>query len=877
MRRISLSLVGLSALFAAAGAAAEPAAFWISVVDDGVYRVAHEDLAAAAALGSVASSRLALQNEGSPVPIWIEDGGDGSFDPGDSFEFVARHLAGTVSFYSEYSRLNPYRLTLDGKGAARTAAGEATAGDGLERAPLRAHRHLENDAVMVRFGRRLEDPEQETWFWQRLSFLEEEPFRVALDLEGLAAGEVALTVDMRGWSRHKSDSGEAFKHHRVELSVDGRPAGVGEWDGQETFVLTSPPLDAALLDPLGTTVEIAVPTRHLAGETDPVVDLSLLNWIEVDYPHDGTVTRSQTRLAVAGSGARVAEIRAPAARSLVAFDEAGHRWLATSDAAADLTLRLPAAAPDAPILAVRDGGFRAAAAIAVDEVSSWRRPEHRVDYLMIAHRSLLAGTERLADFHRQRGLEVAVIDVQDLYDEFNHGILHPRAIRDFIAYAHAQWQPPAPKFVLLVGDASWDVDRQDMADENYADWSYQSREGTREGFLKNQSTPYAEGPDNRGLIPTGSFKSAEGHAASDNYFVAIGDEEGLEYLPVLAIGRLPIALPAELDAIVDKTIRYVEESGVGPWRRHLLWISNEQEYIQERTDILADEQVALGFGAYRVYPQKSETSNEQHQQRLLDAFAEGQLLVHFHGHGGRYIWRTGPTDYKKNRDLFNLDHLDQLSPSARLPIILSMTCFSAPFDHPLADSIGEKFLRLPDRGAIAVFAASWRNSPATDLSRALVEELTRPQTIGEAVLAAKRRAPRRDLIESYNLLGDPAVPVAAPQERLEVTVSPQAGDGLLLRALLPAAELPFTGRAIVEWRSAAGDTLASQEVAVSGEAVEAVLADPPAEVEAVSVYAWDESRGRDALGVLDWAEPAAPDPPPDAVPSTPAAAAPVLP
>ena len=57
-----------------------------------------------------------------------------------------------------------------------------------------------------------------------------------------------------------------------------------------------------------------------------------------------------------------------------------------------------------------------------------------------------------------------------------------------------------------------------------------------------------------------------------------------------------------------------------------------------------------------------------------------------------------------------------------------MTCYSAPFDHPNADSIGEKFLRLPDRGAVAVVAASWRISPSEEMSRLLLEEFTKPGT-----------------------------------------------------------------------------------------------------------------------------------------------------
>ncbi len=80
--------------------------------------------------------------------------------------------------------------------------------------------------------------------------------------------------------------------------------------------------------------------------------------------------------------------------------------------------------------------------------------------------------------------------------------------------------------------------------------------------------------------------------------------------------------------------------------------------------------------------------------------------MRFIGHGGRYIWRTGPLNLRKNHDLFTLDDVSHLKNGANLPMILSMTCYSAPFDNPTEDSIGERFLREADRGAIAVFAAS---------------------------------------------------------------------------------------------------------------------------------------------------------------------------
>jgi hypothetical protein len=63
---------------------------------------------------------------------------------------------------------------------------------------------------------------------------------------------------------------------------------------------------------------------------------------------------------------------------------------------------------------------------------------------------------QLASYRQEQGLDTAVIDIQDLYDEFNYGIPNPTAIRDFLALAYSTWQAPAPSYVVLLGDASFD-------------------------------------------------------------------------------------------------------------------------------------------------------------------------------------------------------------------------------------------------------------------------------------------------------------------------------------------------------------------------------------------------------------------------------------
>jgi hypothetical protein len=63
--------------------------------------------------------------------------------------------------------------------------------------------------------------------------------------------------------------------------------------------------------------------------------------------------------------------------------------------------------------------------------------------------------EPLRQLRESQGLRVALIDIEDLYDEFSFGNKSPRAIKDFLASAKARWSR-APRFVLLVGDASFD-------------------------------------------------------------------------------------------------------------------------------------------------------------------------------------------------------------------------------------------------------------------------------------------------------------------------------------------------------------------------------------------------------------------------------------
>jgi hypothetical protein len=99
----------------------------------------------------------------------------------------------------------------------------------------------------------------------------------------------------------------------------------------------------------------------------------------------------------------------------------------------------------------------------------------------------------------------------------------------------------------------------------------------------------------RNLIPTWQYPSPEGQGASDNGFVTLKKDD---FHPTLAVGRLPVIQPAEVKAIVDKTIEYMTRPAPGDWRRELTFVSTDEvaSYKQESERMASD----LGKQGYSI-------------------------------------------------------------------------------------------------------------------------------------------------------------------------------------------------------------------------------------------------------------------------------------
>ncbi len=860
---LALSLAPLSAL-ACSGRV------HIEVKDSGVYALDYAAIVAAQPdLSDCRADELALWHKNTEVPIRIVGATNGRFGTGASIQWLGQMLHGPESWFDPYSVVNVYQLGAAPGAHARLKeipAAQASGSGSGKAAALRRRLHFEQENLMLRLGSDEMKPfaEPDVWQWAKLTPIDPKSFEFGFDLPDFdTRGKAAtLRLDLRGVStigvqpdpkRHVSD-------HMIQVRLNGKLVQTLDWDGRQE-IRRDLGVPAGLLREQANKLELQVTRRPLPGNADGfIVDVVMLNWMEVDYAIRGDFGSDAFAFSASGDGTIQFASTASGQPEIFGSDGSVH------DAASLGTNRWRTAGAPANVELYPVFGGKVHAPTLVRAVASKELREadsgyadSGYDYLIVAHPSLVDGIRPLAEYHRAHGLRVEVVDVDDIYDQFNGGIAHPSAIRDFVAWGHAHWTLK-PRFLLLVGDASSAI-HHDARNGALSGASYlltpQPPAGevlNGQGFAGMVTSAYSDPALRaRNLIPTWQFPTAEGQGASDN---AYGDPKPGDFHPRVAVGRFPVVNPAELKGIVDKTIAYQLKPARGTWRRDITFIStSEVASFKQESDKLAAELNARGFVSRSIYTDFNDTNREHYEQaraQMRTDMDKGSLLVHFLGHGGSYIWRVGPMG-----DLFSLDDVSALTNAGRYPMVLAMTCFSAPFDNPSDDSIGVRFLREADKGAVAVFAASWKNSPNPTYSKWLIDELLKPgNRIGSAIVAAKARIEDRDFVETYNLLGDPALILDRPQGQLQMSVARSRWNTQVL-VRVPAAD--FGGDVSVDWLDKDGAIVASHHYQARDR--QFALNVMPKAVRA-NVYVADGRNGFTASGSVSLLAPPAPPPKP---------------
>jgi hypothetical protein len=660
----------------------------------GLYAASFEQLFSGPSRG-FAASELRLERQGIPVAFHLEPNAD-VLGPGSRLYFFAAKVAESTAFSGEVA----HELVHSKQGVRMALVSSAPAGDPMA-GPATGAASFETNRFYQPGLLDALDP----WLWESLptGATRTSPFPLAgVDARGDATAQ--LDVFLQG----ASESGQAVDHH-VEVSLNGVLAGGAQFAGKRPYRVS--------LDVPASLLREGQNELTLTNVADTgVTSLVFLDRYSLAYPQASSLRGGVLEGAWADGG--TVSLSGAAGPALVLDVTAEPRLLARVEAAAG-SLRFRADAGRHYLAILKDAV--PAPRVASPAPSTLQSASNQADYLLIAPRAFLAATEPLVERRRDQGLSARAVAFEEIAEAFGHGQPSAEAIRSFLAFAFHSWARPSPRYVLLVGDSSYDP-RHFMA---------------------------SSGPS---PLPALWVRTSYLFTASDPLLAAVNGDDAL---PDLAIGRLPAATVAEAQVLVDKLLAW-EESGQG--------LAGPATLVADNPDAAGDFEADAQDIAASFLPGRSEVLRlgelgAQTRPRILDALNSGRALLSYVGHGGAAVWAS--------ENVWNSWDAASLQAQSRQPLLVTLNCLNGYFVAPAFDSLAESLLKAEGRGAVAAFSPSGLSldGPAHQFHRALMGEITggTHARLGDAVLAAQAAYARTglmpELVSVYHLFGDPATPI----------------------------------------------------------------------------------------------------------------------
>jgi hypothetical protein len=548
---------------------------------------------------------------------------------------------------------------------------------------------------------------EDVWQWETLASGASRTIGFALRGVDVGAGEPGvLSVSLQG----ASDAPEVLDHH-LRVSLNGVFVGEATFDGRRPHLFEAPVSAATLREGAN---EL---TLENAGDTG-VSSFVFLDRFAVGFPRTGTLQDGifEGRFPETGS-ARVAGSTGPAYVLELSASGASPTWL-TGWEALPGALHFEARA-DHTYLAVSGLGL-GTPRVAKPAAPTLRDSANQADYLVVTPRAFLAAAEPLLERRRSQGLRARAVALEEIASVFGAGEASGEAVRSFLSFAFHSWARPSPRYLLLLGDSSYDP---------------------RNFIGSSRPAP----------LPALWTKTSYLWTVSDPALAAVNGEDAL---PDMAIGRLPAATVEEAAALVRKQLDW-EDSGQNLLGPAALVADNPDAGGDFEADV-ADIEASF-LGGREVARLLVRERGAATRDAIREAFDGGLSLASYVGHGGAAVWAS--------ENVLNSWDAASLLAQPRQPLLLTLNCLNGYFVAPGYDSLAEAFLKVEGRGAIAAFSPSGLSldAPAHAFHRALMAELTSGAhaRLGDALVAAQKAyagaGAMPELLSVYQLLGDPAL------------------------------------------------------------------------------------------------------------------------
>ncbi len=724
----------------------------ITITESGLYSISHSELVSAGwSAGTISSTNIALFGDGGEYPLIVDDSGDG-FGPGDKVVFFAD------AFKDKYEDRVYLYLTADiGRPGIRMTSWNNSGGAAPPTVTnYRETRQLGPDVMYVPIA---PGSDEEDRYFAGLLFNDG---NVALGYDGtIPMSEVVTDIGENCLFRYRlsSDvsSDELAEDHKLNLKLwragawqalgsagfDGARAYAGEITLTQDLLTNGNNRFGVDLD-----LQAGLPQGY---------DRAFIDWLEVTYTRNLALQSGQLDFSL-NEGQQIAQLTNVTSSALTVVhinEETGApRVLQNTNLSGGgpYTLEIPLDVPlnnGRFVVAQKDSLLAASEVFAVNE-SSIHSNNSQADLVVIVATELSSTVAPLIAARQAQGLTVREFTPHEVYDHFTNGRKSPWAFRQLLAYARDNWIAPAPRFLLLVGDASWDP--KDI-----------------EGNLSTAVEKL--------MIPTPMVMTfAWGDTPCDSL---LGRLDGDDSIPSVAVGRLPVTTTTELSDIVSKLLAYDAIVAGATFEGAGVFVADEgggeAQFFEDALDTGLNL-LPAGFSVTRIHAEDYPSATGA-RTAIIDAINGGALVVNYQGHGSREYWSSS--------QIFREVDISSLSNGSQLPLLIGMTCLDGFFAHPALDNgLGEALLKSPTGGVAAAFCSAGTASLSAKraLNGALFSAFFNQgeRILGDAYLESAKTyfansSDVEDVLRSHVILGDPSMTVRLPfpanPENLQLSAS----------------------------------------------------------------------------------------------------------
>lgn len=297
------------------------------------------------------------------------------------------------------------------------------------------------------------------------------------------------------------------------------------------------------------------------------------------------------------------------------------------------------------------------------------QPVAQADILYITHPEHLQQAQRLAAHRRDwNARTTAMYDIQAILDEYGAGSHSPFAVKAFLRDVYDRAPSPKPQYLVLVGNASWDV-----------------RLAIKGGNV---------GAKRADQIPT------YGRPSSDYWYGLLDDETDVRF-PELIVGRIPALTSQESRNHIDKIVHH-DTVPFEPWMRTFFFIGGgtEPEGLCSIYETLLQDPFGTGYNLHGnpfcidtvtlcSYPPRPNLGYVIRQQ-----MNRGVEWMNFIGHGAT--------------DRFDIQGWDpnELDNAGRGGFMATYACQTGAFSNPSTACKNATYLTEPRNGLVATLGGT---------------------------------------------------------------------------------------------------------------------------------------------------------------------------